>query len=229
MFIAEGLKTIEEALRSGAGVRKVFALEEVAASFGTTCPVEVVSQREMASISALSSASGALALVQIQKEEKPDFLALSRTKVLLLDDLSDPGNLGTVLRTADWFGFRDVIVSENTVDQYNPKVIQSTMGSIFRVRVYRHSLVDALVSLKKCNADFRVFAAVMDGRDIRCMNNNNIGALLIGSESHGPGDAVLTECTDPITIAGVEGAESLNAAIAAGILMHAWAGLSPRN
>jgi len=177
-------------------------------------------QKEMASISTLSSPSEVLAVVRIPEIELTS-VNLANSQVIALDDIKDPGNLGTIIRNADWFGIKSIIVSPETVDEFNPKVVQSTMGSLFRVHVYRTELPTLLLELKDQGA--AVFSAEMSGETSSILESHGgPGVLIIGSESHGVSKEVSSIADKKVSISGMGNAESLNAAVATGILLYSW-------
>ena len=134
---------------------------------------------------------------------------------MMLDDIQDPGNLGTIIRNADWFGIENIICSENCVDCYNPKVVQSTMGSLSRVTV----LYIDLVSFIQKNKTINVYAAALSGTSIFEIGKIKEGFILIGNESKGIHEDILKIATKRITIPRYGHAESLNAAVASGIIL----------
>lgn len=138
-------------------------------------------------------------------------------KTLVLDGIQDPGNLGTIIRTTDWFGIDQLVCSENTVDFYNQKVIQSSMGSIFRVNVVYRNLPIFLQEL-----DFPIHGALLQGKDLNSVSTSEIRVLVLGSEGKGISKEVLPLITNPISIKGSGNAESLNVGIATGIFLHYW-------
>jgi TrmH family RNA methyltransferase len=146
-----------------------------------------------------------------EKEIKTD------QRILVLDGIQDPGNLGTIIRTADWFGFDQVVCSENTVDIYNQKVIQASMGSIFRVNVVYRNLPDFLTNL-----NCPIYGALLQGEDLNSFNSSEIHVLVLGSEGKGISYEVLPFVSNPISIKGSGKAESLNVGIAAGIFLNHW-------
>jgi TrmH family RNA methyltransferase len=133
----------------------------------------------------------------------------------MLDTIQDPGNLGTIIRCADWFGIARIFCSTDCADAYNPKVVQATMGSIARVQVAYGSLAERL----KLEPDLPTYAAVLDGTDVRRLPPIKEGVIIIGNESKGIGEEVLALCRNRITIPRHGKAESLNAAIATGIIL----------
>jgi RNA methyltransferase, TrmH family len=140
---------------------------------------------------------------------------LAKGFTLYLDTIQDPGNFGTIIRIADWFGISDVICSGGCADLYNPKVVQSTMASIARVNVYYDE--DGLWLAR--HTDVPVFAAALEGRSVYSCNNVSRGILLIGNESKGIRKEWLSMAKEKITIPRIGAAESLNAAVATGIIL----------
>jgi TrmH family RNA methyltransferase len=134
--------------------------------------------------------------------------------MLVLDGIQDPGNLGTIIRTADWFGFKHIICSENTVEAYNPKVVQASMGSLSRVKIHYQSLIDLLKS-----SSLPKFGALLQGNNLFKTTWPKAGFLILGSEGHGISEEILPIITHPVTIPGSGNTESLNVAISAAICM----------
>lgn len=222
-FIVEGIKSVQEAMSSGWSVERIYVLDANDESNAQlSAAAQRVSAKEMQALSALSTPSPALAVVQIPAEAPFNVMEHVNDRMLMLDEISDPGNLGTIIRTADWFGLRTVVLSENCVDIYNPKAVQASMGSVFRVNAFRQDLRACIRSLRSESDQYPVIAAVMDGAPIHDLSRIGAGAMIIGSEAHGIRPEILELATDRRSIPGVKGAESLNASIAAGILMYAW-------
>jgi TrmH family RNA methyltransferase len=218
VFIAEGPKLVAELLEEVPGhVQQVYATQDwinanktLIEQKGTDCTG--IEEHELQKISQLSTANQVLALVsKFANEEIP---AVSEW-VLALDTIQDPGNLGTIIRIADWFGVKQVICSPDCADMYNSKVVQSTMGSIARVRVVYTDLTQWLSRQK----EKRVYAAVLQGQDITSIKKPAPGILVIGNESKGISDEVLAKVNVQVTIPQKGKAESLNAAVATGILL----------
>lgn len=136
--------------------------------------------------------------------------------VLLLDTVQDPGNLGTILRTAAWFGIKSVILGEGTADPYNPKVIQSSMGAIFRLNIYSRHLLEVIPEIKQDG--FKVFSAVLGGENIYDMRKEEKVAVVLGNESKGVSEAVQSAADGGITIPSYGDTESLNVSTAAAII-----------
>ncbi len=217
-FIVEGPKLVVELLKSGYATSRVFATEGhvkiIGARSGSKLDITIISDAELGRISHLKSPNGILAVVK-----KPSFdlndLNFEHGFLLMLDGISDPGNLGTIIRTAEWFGIRNIICSENCVEMYNPKVVQSTMGSLFRSRIYYTNLVDLLSC---ANQKVPVYGTFLDGENIYNQDFRDSGIFIIGSESHGISPEVEKLINRRIHIPSfVNGAESLNASVAAAI------------
>lgn len=216
LFVAEGPKIVAELLQGAPGsVSEVYALPSwIAGRSGSPVPYAVteVSVDELARISQLQTPNQVLAVCrQFPVGPVP---SLKGVIALALDTIQDPGNLGTIIRIADWFGIPQIICSQDCADQYNPKVVQSTMGSIGRVQVHYTDLPAWLASQN----EVRVYAAALEGQDISQMKKLNEGVIVIGNESKGISPAVMEKVNVRITIMRKGKAESLNAAVATGII-----------
>lgn len=213
VFIAEGTKIAAEILASDYPIKKIYATEHwVAHQRDVQVPVTIVSEAELDRISNLQTPNEVVLVVQ-QRAETP-VTATPQGLVLVLDGIQDPGNLGTMIRIADWFGVAHIVCSTDTVEWYNLKVIQSTMGSFLRVNHWYTHLPSWLEKLQ-----VPVIGAVLNGVPVQQMPFLPNAVLLIGSEGSGIRQAVLSAITHPVTIPGKGQAESLNAAVAAGILL----------
>ncbi len=220
-YIAEGAKIVPELIQTGAKIVQLYALPEWIAQNSLLLQqhdvdAQPIATDELAKISALAAPNQVLAIVAI-----PDYTNnLAPTGLsIALDAIRDPGNLGTIVRTADWFGIKRVYCSPDCVDLYNPKTVQSTMGSVGRVAV----IYTDLKALFTAHADVPVYAADMQGENLYNTTMPKNGILLIGSESHGVSPELLA-MAKAITIPRFGGAESLNAAMAAGIILGWWRG-----
>lgn len=225
-FVVEGAKLVSELLLSSLTIEAVYVTEQFLSSGEFPLPdgvsIEIVPEHDMARLSNLSTPPGILAVAGMRASDA-DAHTIQLGWSLALDGINDPGNMGTLLRTAEWFGMDKVYCSEQCVDVYNPKVVQSSMGSVFRVQVIEDDLSMILSSARE--KGISVAGAVLNGNPpddlIRSLDK---GILLIGSESHGIRPELLSLISHPVTIARYsslkEFPESLNAAVAAGILMH---------
>ena len=222
MFIAEGTVNVTDFLAGSLEIQEVYARERWLQQHKQLLKgiyTEGVTTGEMEKISALKNPSDVLAVIKKPAFRLPDIRAYSGL-ILALDDIKDPGNLGTIVRTADWFGIRDIVCSVETVDAFNPKVVQATMGSLARVRVHYTGLADYFASKPE---DLTIFGTVLKGEDIRKTIKPGKGILLIGSEAHGITQQLYSFVDRFITIPGagkVSGPESLNAAVATAIACY---------
>jgi TrmH family RNA methyltransferase len=218
-FIAEGPKVVSEWLHARPqDVRAVYALpdwieEEGPALQRSGVAIQTLEAFELERISQLTTPNRVLAV--IRKPVWPASPDLTRGASLYLDDIQDPGNLGTILRTADWFGVRNLICSPSTADAFNPKVVQATMGSLLRVQVY-YAEPDELGSWAP---DVPVWAAALEGDDMFTLRAPEAFILVIGNESKGIRPSWLARADRKVHIPRKGGAESLNASVATGILL----------
>ncbi len=216
MFIIEGIKSIIEFIPSTYQLHSIYYLAENKAAL-SNLPSNIklfeVNNAELAKISTLQAPQGILALVHIPKTDifKPE--ALKNNFTLVLDGVQDPGNMGTIIRTADWFGIKNIICSQNTVEIYNPKTIQATMGSLCRVNVY---YLDLPIWLSQ--VEIPIFGALLEGSSSYDISWGKEGVLILGNEGQGISGEVIKFIQHPVTIPRVGSAESLNVAISAGIL-----------
>lgn len=215
LFVAEGEKLIGELCASHLRVHKIFTSEEVFEG----SQVERMSPKEMERISQLKTPSNSLALVEIPRYElQPQML--SNTLVLALDDVQNPGNMGTIIRLADWFGITDIVCSETTVDCFNPKVVQATMGAILRVRVHYTDLEDFLHHAEAQHTP--IYGTFLEGENIYNTKLTPHGIVVMGNEGRGVKAATAAHITRKLFIppypADRLGSESLNVAMATGIV-----------
>jgi len=217
LFIAEGPKIIRELLDAATvNLKEIYAVKEWINEntkwSGKTTIVEVT-ETELKKISQLTTPNKVLAVVQQFDTGTP--ITTKNTITLVLDNIRDPGNLGTIIRTADWFGVRQIVCSPDSADVYNPKVVQSTMGSIARVQIHYTALDTWLASQKS----IRIYATTMEGEDVTAMKKIKEGIIIIGNESKGISAEISALANVKITIPKKGKAESLNAAVATGIVL----------
>lgn len=231
-FIVEGLKGVEEAISSETEVvlviidgklrdeAKMIALIDRATE--RDVPVDFCSRKDIAEIKTTDTFPGVLAVVAAADTGLDE---IAHGPIIALDGVKDPGNLGTIIRTADWFGVHNVLLAEDTVDPFNPKVVRSTMGSLFRVAIFESLSLDHSLQTLKAKFGYKMIALDMTGTPLpttlepvlKAAQKNMI--FLFGSESHGlrPGLEKLIDTR--YTIPGKGAAESLNVAVAAAIVM----------
>ena len=211
LFVAEGVKIAEELLNSDYEIVSLFATREWIAR-NTFDTVIQVSNSELSRISNLKSSNEVLMLVKIKKHQIIDDEGI----ILVLDDINDPGNLGTIIRMCDWFRVKQIICSKNTVDNYNPKVVQSAMGSVFRVNVIYIDLSDYLSNVEK-----PIYGAYMDGDNVRDISFSKDLHLVMGNEANGISKEISQYISSNVAIKNIgNSAESLNVAVATSILLH---------
>jgi TrmH family RNA methyltransferase len=213
LFLVQGEKNVLELAKSALAVQQIFATEEFLAQYGKElASFECIeaSLDDLTKASTLVSNNAAIAVVEIPRVEIP----LAQGLMLALDGVSDPGNLGTIIRVADWYGIKHIVASSDCADPYNPKTISATMGSFGRVQV---SLVDLPSYLEQSNLP--IYGAFLEGESVHKTAFAAQGILLMGSESHGVREQASKFVTDKITIPAFGGAESLNVAMATGIIL----------
>lgn len=212
-FIVEGEKMIAELLTSSFTIETLYALSswlEKNSSRSKHINTIIVEDFELKKISSLKTPNQVLAMVRM-----PDYSMHSKTKLaLVLDDLQDPGNLGSIIRIADWYKIDTIYCSHGCADAYNPKVIQASMGSIFRIRIIECNIEKLLEE----NLEIKSYACVLGGTDLHEIGKINSGYILIGNESKGLSQELIKLSNHQITIPRKGLAESLNAAVACGII-----------
>lgn len=215
LFVAEGEKLISEIRSSGLNVRKIYALEGVFSGAN----IEVATPKELERMTLLKTANNSIALVEIphyrlQAEELKGRLTLA------LDEVQNPGNLGTIIRLADWFGISDIVCSPNSADCFNPKVVQATMGAILRVRVHYTPLAELLAEAKKIGIP--IYGTLLEGENIYQSKLSEEGIIVMGNEGRGISEECCKLITNKLLIppypASRRTTESLNVAMATGIV-----------
>lgn len=221
VFVVEGVKMVDELLRSNHTIEMICAtknwIEEhkkIASQINLN--IQEIKTQDLERISSLTTPNQVLAIVK-RKESKP--IELKSQLVIALDEIKDPGNLGTIVRIADWFGIENIICSENTVDIYNPKAIQATMGSLFRINITYNNLFQYLQTIPSSHP---IYGTIIEGgKNLYQENLQQEGIVVIGSESHGISQEIKQLITHPLTIPSFskeQGPESLNASIATSII-----------
>jgi len=210
-FIAEGVKLVGEMIAAGYPLKAVYALDSWE-SPDISLEVTRIEAFELEKMSMLQTPNQVLAVAMMP--HKKEVLNLEGPLTIVLDGIQDPGNMGTIIRTADWFGITQIVASEDTVDVYNPKVIGATMGSFMRVSVTYKNLAEWLPTIK-----LPVYGALLEGENVFTIKTPQKGLLVIGSEGKGIRENIFEFITHPVTIPKIGDAESLNAGIAAGIIV----------
>ena len=225
LFVVEGVKMCNEALLSGFTIRTICATADYLNSTpvrnripllsGSGCDIHEVTDDQLERLSNQRTPNKVWML--LDRQPSLPCPATSSDLTLALDGLQDPGNMGTILRTADWFGIRHVVCSVGTVSCYNPKVVQSTMGAIFRTKI---DYCDLAEWLQQADDDgIATYGAMLDGKPYHSVKMSRPAVLVIGNEGHGISEKVSSKVLHRLTIPNVGGTcESLNAAVAAAVL-----------
>jgi TrmH family RNA methyltransferase len=213
-FVVEGRKSVAELLASDYDVVMVLGTPAFLSGLRPEPTVELIeaTESELVSLGTFESNDGALAVARM----KSDRLLLPEEGewMVALDDIRDPGNLGTIIRIADWYGVRKIVASPHTADRYNPKVISASMGSFLRVDLCYEDLPGYLERI-----NIPVVGAFLDGNSVHQASFERAGILVIGNESHGISEAVAGHIAARVTIPKYGGAESLNAAAATAVIL----------
>lgn len=215
LFIAEGIKSITEFLQSDYSVDTIFCIPDAMPKlnkFSQKIKLFETGSAELKKISALTTPQDAIALIRIPEKTNTAAESFKNRFTIVLDGVQDPGNLGTIIRTADWFGFEEIICSADTVEAYNPKVVQATMGSLSRIKVHYTDLEILFDS-----APVPVFGAMLNGQSVYEADLGNEGFLVLGNEGKGISDKITDKIDRRLTIPGFGKAESLNVAVSAAI------------
>lgn len=220
LYIIEGVKIVEEYLsQNPENIVVLYAVQDFIASHRISLKklnlkVEEISEEELLKISTQKSPNQVLAIAKKQKNTL-NISVLASSNTLYLDDIRDPGNLGTIIRIADWFGIKQVICSPTSTELYNPKTLQASMGAVLRVNVVYLPFFEVIKHFQ----NIAIYGALLNGKNIYSEKLNN-GLIVIGNEANGISDEVKKHLTQPITIpsASSNGSESLNAANACAII-----------
>ncbi len=221
LFVVEGSINVVDFLKSPLRLDALFAterwLDKHQKTLGTL-PASVVDLDQMKKLSALATPSEVLAVFQLADSAMPNVDEIDDL-VLVLDGIKDPGNMGTIIRTADWFGIQHIFCSLDSVDVFGSKVVQASMGSLARVNVIS---TDLLALLRDKKADWKSYGAYLEGENLAEIAKPKKGFIVIGSEAHGISDYLesFIDCKLHIPPWGNSGAESLNASIATGIICY---------
>lgn len=222
LFLAEGTKIVLELIQSDFDLQHVYCTSDWLEENPLNCHnIEIVSFEEIKKISALTNPQPVLAIAKQKETNHFNTSNLKNKLTLFLDDIRDPGNLGTILRIADWYGIENVVCSANSVDLYNPKVIQATMGSFLRVNCFYSDLKNLIEEVKRNKIP--VYASLLEGKNIYQEKLPIEATLVMGNEAKGISKEIIDLCTNYITIPSFSksetGAESLNVSIATAILV----------
>lgn len=217
-FLVEGQKNVEELLRSSYQVLRLFCTEKAVPQTAQLAQMkgivlEIISETVLQTLGTLENNQSALAVAKIP--EPPAEVKIGDTLVLALDGINDPGNLGTIIRTADWYGISTIVCSPDTVDVYNPKVINASKGSFTRLQVLYEDLSNFFSKHKQAT----IYATCLEGNSVNGIQLKGPSVLLMGNEANGIRPQLLQIATHKISIPRFGQAESLNVGVATGILL----------
>ena len=215
-YLIEGWHLFEEAVQAGVRIEKIFALESYQDQLAAFPQTVWVSEEILRDLADTQTPQGIVAVLQKEEVGLPDF---SQGKFLFLEDVQDPGNVGTMIRTADAAGFTGVIVSDKSADLYSLKTLRSMQGSHFHLPIYRMTPADFVEEAKKSNLPILATTLSKESKDYRELSPLEAFVLVMGNEGQGI-SSIMAESADQLVHIGMKGrAESLNVAVAAGVLM----------
>lgn len=215
LFLVEGYRSVNEFINSAYQIEAIYhtaAIDPNLLKLSRKMNFNEISLTDVEKISTLKTPQDVIALVKIPQWPVLNENVLQKKFSIVLDGIQDPGNMGTIIRTADWFGIKHIICSDDTVDVYNPKVVQATMGSIAHINVYYTRLEDFLPKIK-----LSVFGALLDGENIYKTNFGSEGLVIMGNEGNGIRPGIVKMVQHAVTIPRAGNAESLNVGIATAI------------
>jgi TrmH family RNA methyltransferase len=224
LYVIEGDKLVREFLGAHVHLKILIAKPEFLSSLSAdltsiVAEIESVSYDDLKKISTLKTPHNAIALVPIP-ETILDLTKIFKSLCIVLDSIQDPGNLGTIIRAAAWFGIKNIICSPDSVDVYNPKVVQASMGALLHVNVYYHDLIELLIAARTNRIS--VFGTLLEGESIYSHKLDNKGIILFGNESKGISDEIMPYITQKIMIpkfsSARQGIDSLNVSMAASVI-----------
>jgi TrmH family RNA methyltransferase len=223
-FIVEGKKSVYEGIESNFNCEIVFVTNKFAAEEdqfiknleSRNLKVAVLKSVDLNKISDTKTPQGIAAVFEIKKN-KLNLLSLDDQLLVYLENISDPGNLGTIIRTCDWFGIQNIFLSKESSEIFNPKVIRSSMGSVFHVNIFADVTLDEITVLKKSGYEF--LCGDLDGENLYDLKRGKHTLLSLANESKGPSEKLLSIIDKKITIPGKGKAESLNVASASAIIL----------
>ena len=212
-FLVEGAKNVNELLSADYDIQHLFVTQKFLEEYPQYAdrPYELCKEKDLISLGTFQSNEYALAVAGMKKKQ----LDISQTGfVIALDNVSDPGNMGTIIRIADWYGIDTILAGRGTADFYNPKVINASMGSFVRVAMHNIDLKEFFAK----NSSHGVYGAMLDGNNVHELSLDGSAILLMGNESSGISNSLVPYIDKQITIPKIGGAESLNVAVSTAII-----------
>ena len=216
-YVIEGKKIVEEAIENGADIERIVVSESFI-RVNNMKDVTIVTDKVFESMSGLVNSEGVLAVIRNKKLDEEN-IDLSEDFYLILNDIQDPGNLGTIIRTADSLNIKQILVTDKTVDAYNPKVVRSTMGAIFRVKIITINDIKKTIEKLKENG-IKVYTTDLNTENTIYNISFDKAAVVIGNEANGVSEEVKNMCDSRFIIPMLGKTESLNAAVATGVVLY---------
>ena len=224
-FVLEGIKLVHEAIQARYPIEKIYVSitaqnknwSREIGSLLDSWPIQVLSDSEIASISSLKNPEGVIAIAPISSQDFSIELP-PLSPFIYLWEINDPGNLGTILRTARWYGIQNVLLSPNSVDPFSPKVVRGTMGALFNVSIWQNVAFEDL-KVYTDNQEILLVSADTDGSPVNSLHTDKWG-LILGNESHGLPDFIINSSKYTIGIPRYGSGESLNLSVSAGIILN---------
>jgi len=227
-FLIEGKRSVVEAIKRKSDIDLILICNELAEKEKelvqqikeNSIRFEIISYNEIQRISDVENSQGIIAKVKFLNYDESLIFDKGNEKkrIIFLENISDPGNLGAIIRTADWFGIDSVIICKDSVDIYNPKVVRSTMGSIFHIPIFVFDDVEKTIKKLKENK-YTIYVADLKGENYHKVSYSNKSVIVFGNEAHGISDTIKKYADKLITIQGKGKAESLNVAVSVGIII----------
>lgn len=222
-FIAEGKRLVAEGIGSNYKCNQILLTEEFKEKNNeyyrflksASCNISEVTKKDFSKLSSTKSPQGIAAV--FARPELPEY-NFSEKRIVCLENISDPGNMGTILRSCDWFGINTIFLSEDCADLYNPKVLRASMGAVFHLDIYEN--IDLLILHSKLKSNgYNLFIADMDGEDYREINYSSKISITFCNEAFGPSESLKKVCDNRVTIPKAGRVDSLNVAAAAAIIL----------
>tara|TARA_B100001250_G_C19676208_1_gene733761 strand:- start:202 stop:969 length:768 start_codon:yes stop_codon:yes gene_type:complete len=221
-ILIEGVRIIREAQSSNTLIDSIYYTDKFASNHvelldilnNQNISMTLSGQQDIKKLSESKNNPGIIAVVNIKIPSKEEYV---NNNQLIIDSVSDPGNLGNIMRSADWFGLKNIYLSENSVDPYNSKVVRSAMGAHFYLNIFKISIIDHIKNLKE--QEFKIIGANIEGESLYNWNIPNKWALVLGNEAHGISDEVNKLVDYDISIPQKGNVESLNVSMAGGIIL----------
>ncbi|MBE2280590.1 MAG: RNA methyltransferase [Ignavibacteriaceae bacterium] len=228
LFIVEGVRNLTTAAESGLSPEIILVSKDELPKVNNLLPaykkqkvkIEEVDQKTIERITSTENPQGICGIFPFFTKSEADFFVLLPKQTIYLDNINDPGNLGTILRTADWFGFNNIVLSNGCADVYNPKTVRSAMGSLFNLRLFQIEDDDSFLHKATADNRYKVISTGTGGEPLSNIILPEPFILVFSNEANGTSNSVQEKAAKCVAVQGFGKAESLNVAVAAGIILH---------